>query len=213
MRSLRLALYFVLGLMLGGVTVTAFAATGPSRYGSSVNFNYPNGLNIRHPRSGPIYDFDSAPDGWGHMRDINKMSIGGRDVDINGLRKFAPGNLAKLGVGLAKSLGPIGIGLTLADLIWDEVSQQWLKEPENPLEYPSHRWTVQGCNGPSCQPNFATYQEAGHFACTQYYGSSGVKTWTQDWGNPPVMYYSCWGGGRGCLESLSSLSRWADVAG
>lgn len=124
MRSVRLALYFVLGLMLGGVTVTAFAATGPSRYGSSVNFNYPNGLNVRH-RSPPRYDFDSAPDGWGHMRDINSMSIGGRDVDINGIRKFSPGKLASLGVGLAKSLGPIGIGLTLAELVWDAVNEQW----------------------------------------------------------------------------------------
>ena len=130
MRWFRLALYFVLGLMLGGVTVTAFAATGPSRYGSSVNFNYPNGLDLRRPRSGPIYDFESAPDGWGHMRDINKMSIGGRDVDIDGIRKFSPGKLANLGVGLAKALGPLGIGLTLAPLIWDAVEEQWRKIQE-----------------------------------------------------------------------------------
>lgn len=144
MRSVRLALYFFLGLLLGGVTVTAFAATGPSRYGSSVKFNYPNGLDVRH-RSPPRYDFDSAPDGWGHMRDINSMSIGGRDIDINGVRKFSPGKLAALGVGLAKSLGPLGIGLTLAQLVWDE-TQGWLKpsEPDPLAPEPGYFWYFPG---------------------------------------------------------------------
>lgn len=166
MRSLRLALYFVLGLMLGGVTVTAFAATGPSRYGSSVNFNYPNGLNVRH-RSPPRYDFDSAPDGWGHMRDINSMSIGGRDVDINGLRKFPPGNLAKLGVGLAKSLGPIGIGLTLAELLWDEVTG-WQK-PDPDVEQYEIGWVVNG--------NSTTWAPTRELACKKYetqFGHTGL---------------------------------------
>jgi len=120
--------FFVFGLLVGGSAGTAFAAQiqGPARYGSSVNFNYPDGLEVRR-RSGPIYDWPDAPNGWGNMRDVNKMSIGGRDVNIDGIRKFQPINLARSAVTLAKLAGPIGIGLTLLDLVWDEVMKQWVK--------------------------------------------------------------------------------------
>lgn len=126
MRALRAVFFFFFGLLLGGSAVTAFAAQieGPARYGPSVNFNYPDGLEVRR-RSGPIYDWPDAPNGWGNMRDVNKMSIGGRDVNIEGIRKFQPINLARSAVTLAKLAGPIGIGLTLLDLVWDEV-EGWL---------------------------------------------------------------------------------------
>lgn len=180
MRAVRLALYFVLGLMLGGVTVTAFAATGPSRYGSSVNFNYPNGLNIRH-RSPPRYDFDSAPDGWGHMRDINGMSIGGRDVDINGVRKFAPGNLAALAKGLARIGGPLGIGMTLAPLVWDEV-QGWLE----PLPVSSASVFPTRDFSSDCQALAASWESSGRQNVTikSCYQSNNLKIAAQiawDW--------------------------------
>lgn len=125
MRELRLLVFFVVGLALGGGAVSAFAAAGS--YGRSMNLNYPNSGQARPPGwySQPRYDFPGAPDGWGHLRDINELEIGGRRVTLEGVRKFAPGTLARLGVGLARSLGPLGIGLTLADLVWDE-AQGWL---------------------------------------------------------------------------------------
>jgi len=140
MRALRAVFFFFFGLLLGGSAVTAFAAQieGPARYGPSVNFNYPDGLEVRR-RSGPIYDWPDAPNGWGNMRDVNKMSIGGRDVNIEGIRKFQPINLARSAVTLAKLAGPIGIGLTVLDLVWDEASG-WLKSDEPPTDYISGSW-------------------------------------------------------------------------
>lgn len=128
MRALRLALFFVVGLLFGGAVTFAYAQqqlNGPARYGSSINFNYPDGINAPRRTGGPIYDFPDAPDGWGKMRDINKIKMGSHTFDVHGVRKFSPGTLAKMGVGLAKKAGPIGIGLTLADLVWDE-AQGWL---------------------------------------------------------------------------------------
>lgn len=129
MRALRLALFFVVGLLFGGAVTFAYAQqqlNGPARYGSSINFNYPDGINAPRRTGGPIYDFPDAPDGWGKMRDINKIKMGSHTFDVHGVRKFSPGTLAKMGVGLAKKMGPIGIGLTLADLIWDEATQTWM---------------------------------------------------------------------------------------
>ncbi|ENO92577.1 hypothetical protein C662_11503 [Thauera sp. 28] len=128
MRALRLALFFVVGLLFGGAVTFAYAQqqlNGPARYGSSINFNYPDGINAPRRTGGPIYDFPDAPDGWGKMRDINKIKMGSHTFDVHGVRKFSPGTLAKMGVGLARKAGPIGIGLTLADLVWDE-AQGWL---------------------------------------------------------------------------------------
>lgn len=124
-RQIRLLVFFVVGLVLGGGAVSAFAAA--SSYGRSMNLNYPNGGQARAPGwySQPRYDFPGAPDGWGHLRDINTLEIGGRRVDLEGVRRFGPRTLARGALGLARSLGPIGIGLTLAELVWDE-AQGWL---------------------------------------------------------------------------------------
>lgn len=126
MRSLRAFLFLCVGLCLGGFSVLAFAAA--SDYGRSMKLNYPNSGQARPPGwySQPRYDFPGAPDGWGHLRDINTLEIGGRRVDLEGVRRFGPRTLAKGALGLARSLGPIGIGLTLAELVWDE-AQGWMK--------------------------------------------------------------------------------------
>lgn len=140
MRALRLALFFVVGLLFGGAVTFAYAQqqlNGPARYGSSINFNYPDGINAPRRTGGPIYDFPDAPDGWGKMRDINKIKMGSHTFDVHGVRKFSPGTLAKMGVGLAKKAGPIGIGLTLADLVWDE-ARGWLIPGADDTLSPTH---------------------------------------------------------------------------
>lgn len=133
-RQIRLLVFFVVGLALGGGAVSAFAAA--SSYGRSMNLNYPNGGQARAPGwySQPRYDFPGAPDGWGHLRDINTLEIGGKRVELEGVRKFSPRTLAQVGKELAKSLGPLGLGITIAELVWDE-AQGWLIEPE-PIPQP-----------------------------------------------------------------------------
>lgn len=129
MRALRLALFFVVGLLFGGAVTFAYAQqqlNGPARYGTSINFNYPDGINAPRRTGGPIYDFPDAPDGWGKMRDINKIKMGSHTFDVHGVRKFSPGTLAKLGAGFARVAGPVGIGMTLGELVWDE-AQGWMK--------------------------------------------------------------------------------------
>ena len=135
MRSLRAFLFLCVGLCLGGFSVFAFAAA--SDYGRSMKLNYPNSGQARPPGwySQPRYDFPGAPDGWGHLRDINTLELGGRRVDLEGVRRFAPRTLAKGAIGLARALGPIGIGLMLADLVWDE-AQGWLTPGEIEREEP-----------------------------------------------------------------------------
>lgn len=174
MRALRSVFFFVFGLLLGASAVTAFAAQieGPARYGSSVNFNYPDGLNVRR-RSGPIYDWPDAPNGWGNMRDVNKISIGGRDVNIEGIRKFQPINLARSAVTMAKLAGPIGIGLTLLPYVWDAV-EGWLEPAASDVD----PWVWQG-SWPD--PPYQNFQWTGSRAglCQEYARRhAGVRGWT-----------------------------------
>lgn len=197
MRALRSVVFFFFGLLLGGSAVTAFAAQieGPARYGPSVNFNYPDGLEVRR-RSGPIYDWPDAPNGWGNMRDVNKMSIGGRDVNIDGIRKFQPINLARSAVTMAKLAGPIGIGLTLLDLIWDEVAKRWVVE-QDPDEALSS-----GVTG-------ALLQQCGYYTRSNVAAMSACKTAKMTWASQngysfagytqtphpsPTVYQPLWNG-------------------
>lgn len=192
MKALRLLAFFLVGLVLGGGSVVAFAAV--SDYGRSIRLNAPASAGARFTGA-PIYEWADAPGGWGRMNDINKINIGSKSFDVTGGRLFSPRTLAKGAVSFVRYGGPAWLGWMLAGLVWDEVNKRWLKEDEVDVQYPGFRWTVQGCNGPACEPNFATYQEAGHFACTQYYGTQGVTQWTSGGGNPPDMYYTCSPGG------------------
>lgn len=130
MRSLRAFLFLCVGLCLGGFSVFAFAAA--SDYGRSMNLNYPNSGQARPPGwySAPRYDFANAGAGWGKMRDINTISIGGRHFDVTGGRLFSPQTLARGAVSFVRFGGPAWIGFMLAGLVWDEVSKTWLTPGE-----------------------------------------------------------------------------------
>lgn len=131
MSSLRAFLFLCFGLFLGGFSVFAFAAA--SDYGRSMNLNYPNSGQARPPGwySAPRYDFANAGAGWGKMRDINTISIGGRHFDVTGGRLFSPQTLAKGAVSFVRFGGPAWLGFMLAGLIWDEVSRRWLWPDES----------------------------------------------------------------------------------
>lgn len=201
MRAIRLALFFAVGLILGGGSVAAFAS--PAEYGRSINLNSPSSGTARPPGwySQPRYDWPDAPDGWGKLRDINTLDIGGKRVDIEGIRKFSPGKLAKLGAGLAKSLGPLGLGITIAELVWDE-SQGWLVDPlptdtvDQPRDYQDGAYWLAGWPGAwstpraaclAMRPNQPTtgvywWNSASEFACQREPGYSPLN-----WGRGPRM--------------------------
>lgn len=185
MRALRLALFFVVGLLFGGAVTFAYAQqqlNGPARYGSSINFNYPDGINAPRRTGGPIYDFPDAPDGWGKMRDINKIKMGSHTFDVHGVRKFSPGTLAKMGAGFARVAGPVGIGITLGELVWDE-AQGWLKPaPDNTDPVPGvYYWhTSYGpCNTPQAKCTFdQTTANIDASLTTYVYDSVELINWT-----------------------------------
>lgn len=123
MRLFRSLAFFFLGFALAGFSVAAFAS--PASWGRSVNLNYPGvagGARAPGWYGSPIYDFPDAPGGSGHFRDINRVGVGGRVFDVDSRRIFSPGNLAKAGRAMAKVYGPLALGLTLADLVWDPSS-------------------------------------------------------------------------------------------
>lgn len=184
MRLLRLCLGFVVGLVLGASVTFAYAQqlNGPARYGSSIRFNYPDGINAPRRTGGPIYDFPDAPDGWGKMRDINKIKMGSHTFDVHGVRKFSPGTLAKVGAGFARVAGPVGIGITLGELVWDE-AQGWLKPaPDNTDPVPGvYYWhTSYGpCNTPQAKCTFdQTTANIDASLTTYVYDSVELINWT-----------------------------------
>lgn len=124
MRELRLCLFFAVGLVLGGGAVSSFAAV--SDYGRSMRLNAPPSSGARFTGA-PIYDWADAPDGWGKMKDINKINIGGKAFDVTGGRLFSPQNLAKGAVSFVRFGGPAWLGFMVAGLVWDEVTKRWLK--------------------------------------------------------------------------------------
>ena len=124
MRSLRAFLFLCVGLCLGGFSVFAFAAAAD--YGRSMRLNAPESSRARFTGA-PIYDWADAPDGWGRMKDINKINIGSKAFDVTGGRLFSPQTLARGAVSFVRFGGPAWIGFMLAGLVWDEVTQRWLK--------------------------------------------------------------------------------------
>lgn len=131
MRELRLLAFFVVGLVLGGGAVSAFA--GVSDYGRSMRLNAPPSSGARFTGA-PIYDWADAPSGWGKMKDINKINIGTKAFDVTGGRLFSPQTLAKGAVSFARYGGPAWLGFMVAGLIWDEVQQRWLTPGEDYAE-------------------------------------------------------------------------------
>lgn len=188
MRLLRLCLGFVVGLLFGGAVTFAYAQQqldGPARYGSSINFNYPDGINAPRRRGGPIYDFPDAPDGWGKMRDINKIKMGSHTFDVHGVRKFSPGTLAKLGAGFARVAGPVGIGFTLGELVWDE-AQGWLTDDQDDgAPVAGVYWWSTGATGCDFVSRQCTFEQA-IAAVESRYGLEWAGTWSNL--NPTRVY-------------------------
>lgn len=181
MRGLRLFLFFVVGLALGGGAVSAFAAA--SDYGRSMRLNAPPSSGARFTGA-PIYDWADAPSGWGKMNDINKINIGGKSFDVTGGRLFSPQTLAKGAVSFARFGGPAWLGFMLAGLVWDEVTQRWLKPggDVDPSWGPqgSYRSNMCGTNGHPTPRD----------ACLQTNICAGAS-WPGTFQKSSGTYYSC----------------------
>lgn len=139
MRGFRLFLFLLVGLLLGGGCSVVLAAAG-TRSATSMGM----GFNVHAPSNVAVSGFyDAIVPGFDWTYDhyssadtkINRAAngtVGGAPLSGTASRVVSAANIAKVGVKLAKLGGPVSIGLTLADLIWDEVSQQWQK----PGDYP-----------------------------------------------------------------------------
>lgn len=137
MRELRLFLFLVVGCLLGGGCSMAFAAMG-SKTASANSMGM--GFNVRAPSNVAVSGFwDSVVPGmdwtYDHYSSADtKLSrsangtVGGAPLSGTASRVVTAANIAKAGVKLAKLAGPVSLGLTLSELIWDEMSEQWMRE-------------------------------------------------------------------------------------
>lgn len=139
MRSLRLVLYQVIGLLLGALLVVASANAQTTsgltfpvtiRIPPSVPASVGTGWDAVVPGTDWTYDYRPPGNGDATVTRPNNVKLGGQIVPIDAKRTLPAEKLAKLGRGLARVGGPLALGLALT-LIWDEVSQRWLTdEPE-----------------------------------------------------------------------------------
>lgn len=171
MREARLFLFVLVGILLGGGCSVVFAAAG-TRSATSMGM----GFNVHAPSNVAVSGFyDAIVPGFDWTYDhyssadtkISRAAngaVGGAPLSGTASRVVSAGNIAKVGVKLAKLSGPVSLGLTLADLIWDEVAQQWQIQDGDPnwhdnngaaCLYPGSdgymfdtRWTGQGLEVP-----------------------------------------------------------------
>ncbi|NMG72537.1 virulence factor TspB C-terminal domain-related protein [Parazoarcus communis] len=179
MRFVRSLAFFFLGFALAGFSVASFASA--ASWGRSTNLNYPGvsgGARAPGWYGSPIYDFPDAPGGAGHFRDINRVGVGGRIFDVDSRRIFSPGNLAKAGRAMAKVYGPLALGLTLADLIWDPATQQFLDPTGGPYD------PVQTCLGYTSLPNW----QSAYYASCNGGGATPPAFWKRTDGAPHLVY-------------------------
>ena len=173
MRSLRAFLFLCVGLFLGGFSVFSFAAV--SDYGRSMKLNAPSSSGARFTGA-PIYDWADAPGGWGKMKDINKINIGGKSFDVTGGRLFSPQTLAKGAVSFARFGGPAWLGFMLAGLVWDEVSHRWLEPSGLPDPIPGVSYWMNNEIMTKCK----TPQEK----CS--WNEAVMEFTPKPWGNPSI---------------------------
>lgn len=133
MRAFRLALFFAVGLILGGGSVAAFAAAA----GNAMAWVGAGGM-VWKARDGSIRSlsnpywngFGAAENGGVIGRLGQKAGLqGGGSLVIDIGRQIPAATIGRLGAQLAKLGGPAALGLTLAPLVWD-VAQGWLIEEE-----------------------------------------------------------------------------------
>lgn len=130
MRALRLALFFAVGLILGGGSVAAFAAAA----GNAMAWVGAGGMvwkardgSIRS-LSNPYWNGFGAAENGGVMGRLGQKAAlqGGGSLVIDIGRQIPAATIGRLGAQLAKLGGPAALALSLAPLVWDE-AQGWMQ--------------------------------------------------------------------------------------
>ena len=143
MRAVRLALFFAVGLILGGGSVVAFAAAA----GNAMAWVGAGGMvwkgrdgSIRS-LSNPYWNGFGAAENGGVMGRLGQKAglQGGGSLVIDIGRNIPASAIGRLGAQVARLGGPAALGLSLAPLIWDE-ARGWLYPPEQEREEP---WDLQ----------------------------------------------------------------------
>lgn len=119
MRAFRLAVFFAVGLILGGGSVAAFAGN-PTVWVSpgAMIWRAPNGTvqTLSNPTWGGVASLPGSVEA--KLKQSARLAGGGiLDVDI--VRSIPNNKVAQVGVKLARLGGPAAIGLTLGSLVWD----------------------------------------------------------------------------------------------
>jgi len=172
-RLVRLCVWFLLGF--GVVIVPSFAFAQTSGWDRGIGVRDATG-QFRFVRT-PVYDFPSGAAGVGNMRGVNAAKIGDTVFDLTSNRAFSPASLAKVGRALGKLAGPVALGLTLADLVWDEINHQWMIEDSQGDPGAGYYWhtssspCVSGSPGGQC-----TFDQAISAYCDNFY-TSATFTW------------------------------------
>lgn len=162
----------------------------------------PNGLPF-NVDTGRYVGIDSSPGGGASLKGRYGGSLAGRSLAIESAQVVSGGALARMGAGLARSLGPVGIGLSLAPLIWDEIQDEWLEPRDDLIEgnaWPP-TWYWQRTSGstpygeetanpePHCQSNSSwtrqlqnpttnSHGDITSYRCYERPKSGGSWTWT-----------------------------------
>lgn len=130
-RTVRLWLFCLLGVLLGGGCSVAFAQYSGSASPPDIRLRGPNSLPFDYS-AGKYVGFGPGSSGGATLDSSYGGRLGGALVPISGSRVIPGSALARIGMGLAKLSGPVGLGMTLAPLIWDEAAQMWKKEEPPP---------------------------------------------------------------------------------
>lgn len=178
-RASRLAFYFVVGLVLGGLSVSAFASYSGSAAPPRVVMKGPNSLPFNLD-TGRYVGFGLGSNGGATLNSGYQGRIGTALVPVSGVRTIPGSALARVAVPLARLAGPIGIGLTLADLLWDEISG--FQKPDPNVQQYEIGWIVNG--------NGSTWSPTRELACEKHaalYSGTGVVKKSSGSGN-----WNCW---------------------
>lgn len=189
MREIRLVAFFLLGVVCVALPMLASAATvtkntmfSPPSVASSAGLPVSFGWDAVVP--GTDWTYDPTPDGGSNVKRPGTLTIDGRAVPVNGARTLPPRSIAAAGRVLARVAGPVGLGMTLVDLYYQD--GEWWKAGDAwqpPTDYPNASYyNVYG--GPD-------YLNPGA-ACN---GNSVTASYTGAWryfnGDPNQNYIDC----------------------
>ena len=130
----------------------------------------PNGLPF-NVDTGRYVGIGSGAGGGATLKGRYAGSLAGRGLAIESAQLVSGGALARIGGGLARSLGPVGIGMSLAPLLWDEIKGDWFKEDLPDGAGTNDSYPAVTMYRPGSYPDL--YYPTPHAACERQMSTSG----------------------------------------